>query len=1446
MADLFDIGKMGISAYKSALATTGQNIANVDNDSYVRRDAKIEELTGSSADILSISNSSGLGVRIGDITRAFDKFLDIKLQSSTSSFSFAKSKSEVFNQLESTLIPKNATVGTRLREFFDGLSNLAQDPDNANLRRLALVNANAVSTSISNLHTGLTDLRSVTHGTLELTISEFNSTLKNLSQVQKEIMGNSAKTGAPHGLLDRRDALLEQLSEIGDISVDYQASGGVTVSLGKLGAVGTLLEGSTFNEVTVKSDMGGVKTFVKDNFGSTSSVHFSSGQMAGLIAADIATGETINELNQLAQKFVTEMNSIHGMGLDKDGERGGQLFGLETASITLSPKNLGTASMRVEGFANELSGSTLKVAFDAAANSWKLSTEPKSITSEFETMMELKGLSLMIEGAPQDGDSFSIEISAAAASDMRVLVTDERKLAAAGLHVVEADISNVGNAELQLSYFDAAAPNNITDLKSLFSDTRDAANPVAFNSSGVLGVIENVGTLQDFSMLDEQTKIRFYSTITDLSASDNLTLNLAGTNFQFGFSGVFSGIKSMSELADTLNSGALLSTTSAKSFDDLGLHAVASGSTLLISSASQPGGVYSALQSGSLGGTGGVLSAAHIGDANLNIFTREGIQISGKTLTEEEASELIKVENGFSSEAVYRANHIPTDVEETFAGMTVTRKTTDGLEYVAMSAAGLDTGTNNNVAIFAANAFPTSRTSLTAPVTVQTSSGRSASVTIQNGMMAGQIADQLSKDLDTLGLSAVATNKVELTNIANGAIGFDLIGKNLAAKSISVIVANSSPANLVDEINKHTEETGITAYLSTGSGIVLDQANAADITLKNMSLAGGATVSVNQLDQFGERLLTTSKTLSNLEHLIVGGNVQIKSTEDFSVVCNSATGNSQESKFEMGFATKNFDISKNITNLSFYTNYELDKSSVDALNVNAVASNSRYSVTLSDGISSMASTVKPQTSDDFSSASIASSAVKALRDQATSTIFYGDGFTLANGFPSDGAPIVFTIGEQKYIGTLDIDDKIKVEGTNVKIGTQTLTGADAISALVAGSKFSVTGPESGRLSIEFEAATVGGNPGIRLRAVANDGVISGHGLTFGSTNLGQTKTDFHISNTSQTEIYSKYFSQTNATNNNIGSVLVGAAEYVIDFNTGTNAVASTPTLPSFLTVATVVNPADNSQYRIKVTATDAATSKDIRIKSSASSASFGIKTAAAQVLVTSDGLQLKNIGNDRVNVDVAIDSLASEVLSINGARSEDLIFTSAGTRQPIVLGKASLDVSNAAREYSLKVNSENPSKIDFYDFASGDILGTRSISDDNSTTFQGLALDLNGQVQASDTFRVLISKSNAGDANNLKNMLAASLTNESTGVGGYSEIFGDIVSKTGMQIRENDQTLQTSEILFKDAQDRKSEFSGVDLDTEAARLMEQQQAYQALARVLTTARELLDTLLRSM
>ena len=102
------------------------------------------------------------------------------------------------------------------------------------------------------------------------------------------------------------------------------------------------------------------------------------------------------------------------------------------------------------------------------------------------------------------------------------------------------------------------------------------------------------------------------------------------------------------------------------------------------------------------------------------------------------------------------------------------------------------------------------------------------------------------------------------------------------------------------------------------------------------------------------------------------------------------------------------------------------------------------------------------------------------------------------------------------------------------------------------------------------------------------------------------------------------------------------------------------------------------------------------------------------------------------------------------------------------------------------------------------------------------------------------------DASNLIDLLALSDISSSTGRGGYSQQYRDLVIDVGFNVRSSEQGLENSKLLYDVAADRKSRFSGVDLDTEAARLLEQQQAYQALAKVLSTAKEMVDTLLRSM
>ena len=70
MSSLFDVGKSAVQSYRQSLAVTGQNIANINTDGYKRREADLEEVSGSQGGITSLANQSGLGVRVADIRRA--------------------------------------------------------------------------------------------------------------------------------------------------------------------------------------------------------------------------------------------------------------------------------------------------------------------------------------------------------------------------------------------------------------------------------------------------------------------------------------------------------------------------------------------------------------------------------------------------------------------------------------------------------------------------------------------------------------------------------------------------------------------------------------------------------------------------------------------------------------------------------------------------------------------------------------------------------------------------------------------------------------------------------------------------------------------------------------------------------------------------------------------------------------------------------------------------------------------------------------------------------------------------------------------------------------------------------------------------------------------------------------------------------------------------------
>ena len=78
-----------------------------------------------------------------------------------------------------------------------------------------------------------------------------------------------------------------------------------------------------------------------------------------------------------------------------------------------------------------------------------------------------------------------------------------------------------------------------------------------------------------------------------------------------------------------------------------------------------------------------------------------------------------------------------------------------------------------------------------------------------------------------------------------------------------------------------------------------------------------------------------------------------------------------------------------------------------------------------------------------------------------------------------------------------------------------------------------------------------------------------------------------------------------------------------------------------------------------------------------------------------------------------------------------------------------------------------------------------------------------------------------------------------------SRKFWDNSRRLGSKIQSGEFAAEAAQTL-KDARlEAEASYSGVNLDTEASKLIELQQAYQASARILSTARDLFDTLIQS-
>ena len=134
MANILKTGISALYAFQQQLATTGHNIANVNTEGYSRQ---IPSLQGEEA-VLDQGVILGRGVKIEQVTRSVDQFIENKLMQEKSNLSSSQ-EMEKYMQVIEGIFSENSevSISSMLSDYWNLWNDVSNNPSGSS-ERIAL------------------------------------------------------------------------------------------------------------------------------------------------------------------------------------------------------------------------------------------------------------------------------------------------------------------------------------------------------------------------------------------------------------------------------------------------------------------------------------------------------------------------------------------------------------------------------------------------------------------------------------------------------------------------------------------------------------------------------------------------------------------------------------------------------------------------------------------------------------------------------------------------------------------------------------------------------------------------------------------------------------------------------------------------------------------------------------------------------------------------------------------------------------------------------------------------------------------------------------------------------------------------------------------------------------------------------------------------------------
>jgi flagellar hook-associated protein 1 FlgK len=241
----------GLLAQQRSLDVTGHNIANVNTEGYSRQSA---DLTASPAMLVpSGAVFDGGGAQLGSgvdvlaYKRIRDSFVDVQFRAQNMRLGYQSATQTVLQDAETALAePGDDGISAQLAAFWDAWSVVGHDAGDPAARQALVEQGSTLADAFATVDgqlKQLADAAAAEYASLTAPNGKVHAIGKELGQLNGAISNALQAGSTPNDLMDRRDLLLDQLSELGQVSLTPQDNGSVTVAFGD--AATALVDGTT-------------------------------------------------------------------------------------------------------------------------------------------------------------------------------------------------------------------------------------------------------------------------------------------------------------------------------------------------------------------------------------------------------------------------------------------------------------------------------------------------------------------------------------------------------------------------------------------------------------------------------------------------------------------------------------------------------------------------------------------------------------------------------------------------------------------------------------------------------------------------------------------------------------------------------------------------------------------------------------------------------------------------------------------------------------------------------------------------------------------------------------------------------------------------------------------------------------------------------------------------